>query len=96
MVWVVTFTGLICVWYFINIVIPTLNSNYNFVLGEFGHTFSNSIGFSFSYLNKNKHLDTFMTDIYADDTFDDILQDELLVESFEYESKKPRMFSKWF
>lgn len=41
-------------------------------------------------------METFMTDIYANITFNEILQDELLVESFEYESKKPRMFSKWF
>lgn len=41
-------------------------------------------------------METFMKDIYANITFNQILQDELLVESFEYESKKPRMFSKWF
>jgi len=50
MVWIVTFVGLFFVWYIINICIPTLNSNYNFVIGEYGHELSNSIGFSFSYL----------------------------------------------
>lgn len=70
MVWVVTFVGLFFVWYAINILIPTLNSNYNFVIGDYGHKLSNSIGFSFSYLHENHHLKTFMNDTYSNTGFD--------------------------
>jgi len=73
MVWIVTFTGLFCVWYIINVLIPTLNGNYNFVIGDYGNSLSNNIGFSFSYLQKNSHLDTFMKDIYANGKFDNVL-----------------------
>jgi hypothetical protein len=70
MKWIVAFTGLFVVWFFIVIFIPQLNTNYNFVLGEYGHRLSNQLGLTITNLNKHKHLDIFMKDIFANIGFD--------------------------
>jgi len=37
-----------------------------------------------------------MEDVFSNKNFDDILVDELLLESFDYTNQEPKFFSKYF
>ena len=48
-------------------------------------------------LEDREELDRLLNDIYGkDQTFDDILTDELVLKTYEYNSQESRLFSKYF
>lgn len=48
-------------------------------------------------LEDRGELDRLLNDIYGkDQTFDDILTDELVLKTYEYNSQESRLFSKYF
>ena len=95
MKYVIMFSGLFSVFVLYWYIFPVLNLELG-IFPEAGHLMSNKKQYVSILSESSRPLNTFLNDSFGNNSFDDLIMDELLIQSYVVNKQEPIMLSKYF